>query len=129
MTQLETFIDQFKQLFPPHYITKKKPVKQHNVKWFLIDEVDETDSIVIKEEEAIRNRKLLIIEEAISYHLSKNPILKVEFDLFNMYYKKGMSYRDIEKVTNIPFVCVRQYVQAAEVYIKAYITKKKQHIK
>jgi len=84
---------------------------------------------LLNEEETERQKKLQLVDDAIAYHLLKNPNLKTEFDLFNLHFKNNISYRDISKLSHIPLTACYQYVQTALVLIKKYITNKQQKIK
>jgi len=86
------------------------------------------DFLLIEEEEE-KQMKINLVDEAIGYHLSKNPKLKTEFDLFKLYYKSNYSYREISKMTHIPLTACYQYIQTALVLVKKYVTNKQQNIK
>jgi hypothetical protein len=67
------------------------------------------------------DKKLQLIEEAISYHLQRNPLLKPHFDIFNMRHKDQMCCRKINKKTRIPVTRCYKYLKLAKALIKKYI--------
>ena len=94
------------------------------------EEVEEVKfEFIVKEEEDEKQIKLGMVDDAIAYHLAKNPKLKTEFDLFRMHFKNNLSYREISKMTHIPLTACYQYVQTALVLVKKYVTNKQQKIK
>lgn len=81
------------------------------------------DEIIRQEIKEEQNKKLKVINDSISVLTSKDSKFFVKSELFKMYYFDSLSYRDIEKKTNIPLVTVYTYVQEAQEAIKKHINK------
>lgn len=81
------------------------------------------DDIEIDQEDTRKEKlqKLILIQDAISYHLRKNPRLQTEFKLFNLKYVEGYTYREISKKTKIPLASTFQAVLDAEILIRSYV--------
>lgn len=116
---------------------KSKTSKWHkeyrSLKSFELNQTDGVQpystQIELNEEELEKNFKLKLIEQAIHHHIQRDPKLKTEFDLFNMYHKENMTFREIAKLTRIPLTSVYQYIKNAEILIKNNITQKQNKLR
>lgn len=89
----------------------------------LID--DFNPEFLITQQESIEESKnqLKIIDKALEYLLNNNPHFIVESELFKMYYKNNLTYREIAEKTKIPLRTVYATVQTAKMLIKSHIKK------
>lgn len=79
---------------------------------------------IIEQETKQENQiKLNLIEKALIKMVKDEPLLFVQAELFKLYYKQNMTYREIEEKTKIPRTSVFQYVNLAKFHIKQYINK------
>ena len=91
---------------------------------FILDTNTEESKIIHKEIGMENKKKVLMISEAIGHHLNRDPKLKTEFDLFNMYHQDGLTYREIQNKTRIPLSGVFRYIKDAEILIKNNINQR-----
>lgn len=71
-----------------------------------------------------KKNKLLLINEALDYHIKLKPMFYLEASIFKMYFESDMSLRDITKKTGIQTTSVFNYVKTAKQLIKQYIKQK-----
>lgn len=77
----------------------------------------------VQEEEINNDEKLNLIAQIIDSKIHQKPQLIREFNLFRMYYHQQLTYKQIEKITKIPYVSVYNYIKKAEDIIKKEIKK------
>lgn len=80
-------------------------------------------------ENNLKQLKHKMINNAIQYHLQRNPHLKLDFDLFKMKYEQNMTLRDISAKLNIPLTDVFKYIRNATQLIKANIMYKQNNLR
>ena len=81
------------------------------------------DEIIAQEIKEENQLKLRLIDKALIQMVKDEPLLFVQAELFKLYYKQHMTYREIEEKTKIPRTSVFQYVNLAKFHIKQYINK------
>jgi len=92
-----------------------------------LDDAELKDDLEYKK--FITETKLTMINNAINYHLARDPHLIVDFDLFKMKYEKELTMREISDNLNIPLTSVFKYIRNAEELIKSHITFKTNKIR